>query len=1296
MRRITISILFLYIFLTVFSANSRMRHIGMENGLTSNTVRNIMQDKYGYMWFGSDNGLCRYDGINVMVFRIPENGYNQYISAMLANDEGIYVGTEFGVFLFHLDTFSFERLPMDIHSVVSHLSVDKDSVLWVATSGHGIWRYAPANKEFKHYDLPETYNNVSQVFIDNANQVWAVSNSDSSPVNRLNRLHDKFEHVQFDYPNGYGALRMLQTRDGRLWLGSWDEGLLSMQNDGKLVQVFSPRETKMGLHIHTLFEHPDDIIYMGCDDGVVCYNLHTRQCHRLSKHPSPNDRFIYAIDNDTEGGLWIGTFYGGVYYIPPGGSRFESYTIDNGLSGNVISRFCEDREGHVWVASDDGGLICYNPQEQRFLDFPHQEVLRTANVHALAVKNNELWIGTYTQGVYVLDLNSSKLRNYTAYQRPNNLSESSSYAICHDSKGRTWVATMSGLDSYDSTTDGFHHALDIDALTIDIDEDSQQRLWLATQGGGLWCYSPATGKSTVYKHLSEDPNSLPDNQVNCCMVDEGGRLWAGTMGGLCYFDEKSKQFVKIDIPSPFSNITSIIEDQGVLWLATESGIVKYQPSTSTPLIQCFTRHDGLVSEQFLPNAALKTDNGRIYFGAVNGFNTFFPYQIKANNAKPPVYVTGLEIIKNQQKKDVGLPLSIVQHHDVAFDYNEAKILTFSFVALSYSSPEKNRYAYRLEGFEKEWNYVENRHHATYTNLPAGNYVFHVKATNNDGIWSDHEATVKIEVLPPFWWSWYARVFYALLAVAVIWFYIHSLLRRTEQRHQQELQQLQEQQEKQQREARLNFFTMIAHEIRTPVSLIIAPLEKIKNKTNELTIIDRNAHRLLELVNQLLDFQKVEQQNLIMHFAPCNVRELLQAICERFAPTVEQGGRKFSVEYPDRHFTAIIDREGITKVVSNLLTNANKYTKSQISLRCVVEPDEKHFRIIVTDDGVGIRKEDYDRIFEPFFQSQDNKPGTGIGLNIVKNIVNQHHGSISVSSEIGRGSTFTVILPVDELSSLVTWQESAEHVKQEELQPVVVPVKSVITSDHSQTLLIVDDSPDMVTFLENNFSHNYHVLTAHDGIEALHLLSQQQVDLIVSDWMMPRMDGAEFCHQMRSNPLTSHIPFIMLTAKTDDSSKVKGMDFGADAYIEKPFSVQVLEATIRNILSLRRQLMEKFSSEPFLPVTEIASNQTDNEFLERMTKIIEKNIDNADLSVNFLAEELSISRSGLFAKIKSLADVTPNEMIQIIRLKRAAQLLREGKYLVSEVGYKVGFSNPSYFSKCFQKQFGIKPGDFMKK
>ena len=1279
------------------------RNITMNDGLAANAVRNIVQDKNGYIWFGTDNGLCRYDGRRVLTFRIPELGINQYISALIACDEGVFAGTEKGVFFVSHHPSSIRHLPMDIHTTVTHLSLDKEGELWVSTMGQGVWQYIMTTGQAKHYDLKAAGNAAAQVLIDNSNQIWTVTNWGEPVVQKLNRLHDQFEPVSLNYKDVPGSLRMLQTKDGRLWLGTWEHGLLLMHNDGTLEPVLDPQQSKVGWHIHTLYELSEEYICIGCDDGVVRLNPKTREWTKF------DDRFVYAITSDTEGGLWIGTFYGGVKYISPVGRRFDGFSMDDGLVGNVISRFCEDRHGRIWIASDDGGLICYSPSERRFVSYPHHDLLSKCNVHALCLDDEDnLWIGTYTNGVMVLNPETGRLRQYMHTDAPNSLDNSSSYAICLDSHGQLWVATMEGLCLYNRETDDFTRIGKTNAITIDIDEDKEGNLWLSTQGEGLWLYERKTRK---LRHIQ---TSLPDNQVNCCHIDQKGNLWIGTFAGLCLstLPGNNNSLKKIELDTPSQNIMSIIEDNGALWLSTERGIVKYIPNEG---VQRFTLHDGLVSEQFQPNSGIKTSDGRIFFGGTSGFNIFYPYQIKANHVMPPVYITSLSILNQEEQSAEGLPLDLTLTKEITIGYGDSKMVSLSFASLSYCSPEKIEYAYMLEGFDHDWNYVGNQNQATYTNLPAGTYTFRVKATNNDGVWSTNEATLKIIVQPPFWWSWYAKIFYLLLLGGIIWQYVHFRLRREEHRHQREMQRLNEEKEKEVREARLNFFTMIAHEIRTPVSLIIGPLEQLKKASQGnlqtpdsrllihslLDVLDRNAHRLLELVNQLLDFRKVEQLMLVMHFAPQNIHELIRSVSERFAPTFEQGGKQFTVTYPDERFTAIIDREAVIKVISNLLTNANKYTKDDVRLSCIVEPDGEHFRISVSDNGIGIKTEDQHRIFEPFFQAEGNKPGTGIGLNIVKSIVDQHHGEISVVSELGKGSTFTVVLPVNQEEIGVRSQEtgvSSENTPATDspLQSnLLTPDSRLLTSSQKQTLLIVEDSDDMRDFLVNNFRDHYDVITAGDGIEALDQLEKHEVNIIISDWMMPRMDGAELCRRVRSNQLTSHIPFVMLTAKTDDDSKVEGMDVGADTYIEKPFSVQYLEACIRNILQIRRQLMEKFSTQPLEPVTEIAQNPTDNDFLIRMNKIIEENFSNSDLSVDFLADKLNISRSGLFAKIKTLADFTPNEMIQIVRLKRAAQLLHDGGYLVSEVGYMVGFSNPSYFSKCFQKQFGIRPADYMK-
>ena len=837
----------------------------------------------------------------------------------------------------------------------------------------------------------------------------------------------------------------------------------------------------------------------------------------------------------------------------------------------------------------------------------------------------------------------------------------------------------------------------MESLTIDIDQDADGNIWFSTQGKGLFKYNPdkKTWKNYVY---SNTPGALVNDQVNCVLIDGNGNMWVGTMNGLCKYDAGEDRFEAIPLDIPSRNICGIVEDQHVLWLTTTKGLVRYAPGESC---QVFTRSDGLQSEQFLPNAALKASDGKIYVGSVNGFNAFYPYQIKMNKVLPPVVITGLEIFNKEIRiGDKKLPKALNWMAELDLSYKD-HVFSLLYASLSYCTPEKNQYAYKLEGFDKDWNYVGSQNKATYTNLPAGTYVFKVKATNNDGIWSNQEASLKITIHPPFYWSTASKILYFIWVCIALTFFIRFLLKRTEKKHTAEINQLNVSKEKEVHEAKIKFFTMIAHEIRTPVSLIIGPLEKIMKSSipmpavlrDDLNIIDRNSQRLLFLVNQLLDFRKVEQEGITMRYASQNIRQLLQAVCERFKPFITQHGAHLEVEYPDADFTAMVDSEAITKMISNLLTNASKYTKDKVVLSCIVQPEQHTFVVKVTDNGIGISKEDRKRIFKPFFQAMDNKPGTGIGLSIVKSIVESHNGCIEVESEINKGSSFIVTLPIEQVGAEVQEGEAGvlNPVIPEDILSETLPVMS---SKNKPLMLIVDDNEEMLNFLSSSFSAQYSILTAEDGMEALEKLKEHEVTLIVSDWMMPRMDGVEFCKALRADQSISHIPFILLTAKTDTNSKIEGMDCGADAYIEKPFSVQYLEACIKNLLDLRNLLRQKFSKMPLVPLNSIANNSMDNKFLTRINEIIEQNFSNSELSVDFLAEELCISRSGLFAKIKTLANVTPNELIQIGRLKKAAALLSENKYRINEICYMVGFNNPSYFAKCFQKQFGIKPGEFV--
>jgi Signal transduction histidine kinase len=1311
MKRIMSLIFALIISLLSFAGTQqqdiRYHNISMQDGLRSNAVRNIVQDKFGFVWLGTDNGLCRYDGTSVHYYTILQQGTDQYISALQNTENGLLVGTAHGAFLFDYKSETFIPFAKVLKKLINHFTSDADGNIWIATMGQGVARYSPKTKTSRIYQFKANKGNISQVFVDSRNQIFAISNWGKYYIYKLNKATNEFVPLNTRGGN-YGSLAITKAYDGSILLGTWENGLCRINDDGSIETLLDPSISGTAHHIHTLFAQSSQSVLIGCDDGLISYNPQTGEWHVVNEHAeeraSLSERFIYSIMRDNEGGLWFGTFYGGANYLSPVGERFSNYTCHgkgNGFCGNVISRFCEDNNGSLWIASDDGGLSRMSVSTHQIVPYPGSSVLSKYNVHALCNDGKYLWIGTYTNGIIRLEKSTGAMKKYTQQQ---GLYGSSSYAIYKDHNGKIWAATMEGINLYDPVKDSFHKICATEILTIDIKEDKNGFMWFATQGGGIIKYNVATKKIKIYRH-SKRQGSIPSDQVNCIHIGENAQILIATSTGICSYDQKTDTFNPIPLNIDIKDVGSIIEDQGILWISTTHGIIRYVKGEG---LQLFNRYDGLYSEIFQPNAGIKTSDGCIYFGTTSGFIGFYPYQIKANNIPPAVYITGLELFnKPVNVGDDRLPESLNSIKKLNLSYKD-HMFSISFASLSYCSPEKNQYAYMLDGFDKEWNYVGNQHKATYTNIPAGTYTFRVKATNNDGLWSSKEATLLIVIHPPFWWTLPAKLIYIILILAAIYFSMQYKLKGAENKHKEEIRKLNIKQEEDTRKARLNFFTMIAHEIRTPVTLIIGPLESIKNElcekhsafSSQLSIIDRNAHRLLELVNQLLDFSKVQQQGLLVNYDSCNIAELLSSVAERFAPSFHQKGISFSATYPPKDFVAVIDREGITKVVSNLMSNALKYSRSLVKLDGSVNPVDNTFTIVVEDDGEGISKTDLKRIFNPFFQASDNKPGTGIGLSIVKQIVEQHHGTVNVVSEKGKGAKFIITLSdvINEKTDKET--VTCESISQEDTNADSYQSDELDKNTQSNisesvpTMLIVDDDPDMLAFISSNFAKSYTLFTAQNGVEALEILHKKTVSLIVSDWMMPEMDGAELCRRIRKDYTISHIPFIMLTAKTDNDSKAESMDCGADAYIEKPFSMKYLEACIRNMIEMRHLLMQKFSSLPSEPISRIANTTVDDEFLTRMNAIIEDNISNTELNVAFLASELGISRSGLFAKIKALADVTPNEMIQVIRLRRAAVLLQQNKYRINEVCYMVGFNSPSYFTKCFQKQFGTKPGEHL--
>lgn len=955
-----------------------VRSITMDNGLPSNAVRSVVQGSKGYMWFGTDNGLCRFDGYDVRTYYNPFTTVDQFVSALTACEEGLLVGCNNGAYLFSNATDQFQKLSDKITAPVLNFSLDGDQNVWISTNGQGVFRYNRTTHELHQYPMKNIQGIVQCMLVDANNQVWMLSNHSNASIYHLNKSTDQFEAfpVKGDANKFYG-MAMLASPDGNVYVGTWENGLYKLNADGSAEQLISGTLSNAVHHIHQLYCNDNKSLLIASDDGLVQYDIQNRIWHMLSEVNNPSrstsERFVYGIADDNEGGTWVSTYYGGVNYLPSTSfeERFHAYSARlGGLRGNVVGRFFEDHQHRIWIATDDAGLDCFNPQTNGFVSYPGKEAMGKYNVHALFADENNLWVGTYGNGVIRMNMTTGAQQ---VFLTDGMASGGNAYCIYRDRKKRLWAATMDGANLFDEGQQKFSKIKSFKSLTIDMKEDPQGNVWFATQGGGLWRLDKNNAWKQ-YKYVENDSTSLVSDQINCLAIGEKGQLYVATSEGLCEFLPSKGIFRRISIDAPSQDFTSLVISQGVMWISTSKGIVKYTPGEP---VQLFNKYDGLTCDQFMPNAGLLASDGRIYFGSTRGFNCFYPYLVKINQVAPPVAITSVELFG--QPIEAGsdqLEKSLSHAAELNLSHNENTI-NISFAALSYVSPEKNQYAYKLEGVDKDWIYT-HEHRANYTNLPAGTYTFLVKATNNDGVWSKNEAKLKIVVHPPFWWSLPAKILYLLLIGYAIYWFMQSRLKREKLRHQEELDQLELKQDQEMRDARLQFFTMIAHEIRTPVTLIIGPLESLKEHwkqvsgklsdgetiTQTLSVIDRNAQRLLLLVNQLLDFNKVQQKGMQVHFRLNNISKLMHAVAERFAPTFEQKSIRLDVDYPAHELVAMIDQEAITKVISNLMSNALKYTEDYVRLSCLLLENGTHFRIEVEDNGLGISPDERRKSSEP--------------------------------------------------------------------------------------------------------------------------------------------------------------------------------------------------------------------------------------------------------------------------------------------------------------------------------------------
>ena len=1287
-----------------------------ENGLSESNVKAILQDSYGFMWFGTKNGLNRYDGTSILQFDcddLEEGTGNHNIGALFEDKErNLWVGTDRGVYIYNPAVDVFKRFKIassegiTLDNWVAEILSDSLDNIWVLIPDQGLFRYKDG--KVHHYSLIDKdnlkNNNPECICINEQGEVWVGTSGIG--LFKYNYRDDNFEQYLTDRMGRSLIDKTIisicfQKENAILGIHEGDLLKYNTRTD-ELSEVSFLGEKKTFLRDVMCF---GDEIWVGSLHGIFIINekennvIHLKE--DLMRSFSLSDNSIYSIYKDYEGGIWIGTMFGGVNYLPNRILTFAKYVPGSdsySLNTKRIRGLAEDNNGCIWIGTEDNGVNVLDPRtgkvHQIYDNVPGRLI-------TLSVKHyeNHIYVGLFKQGMNDISIPGEHLKYVS--DKDLGIEEGSVYSFLKDSKGRTWIGPGWGLYVSQPKERKFHRVEEVGYNWVfDIMEARDGTIWLATMGNGVWKCDPKNNSYKNYSYKEGVDNSLSSNSVSSIMQDSKGNIWFSTdRGGICRYNEAQDNFTTFSIEDglPDDVAYNILEDDaGNLWFGTNKGLVKFNPESGD--VRVFTNKDGLLGNQLNYQSALKAQDGRFYFGGVDGLIAFDPTVQEEEKPLPPVYISKFSIYNKEVTEhtpESPLKQCIVHTDEIVLPYDQANI-SFDVALLSYSTAESNQYYYRMEPLDRDWVRAASNQNISYAKLPPGKYTFRVQATHGSKSESSTRS-LSIIILPPWWQSIIAYIVYTVCIILIVVGTILWYKRRKEKQLEERQKLFEIEKEKELYESKVDFFTEIAHEVRTPLTLINGPLEAIEEMEIQepkmkkyISVMVQNTKRLLELTGQLLDFQKIGANKLTMKFESVDITELLAGIVARFEVTFSLNRKELQLKSTDEQVWAAVDKEAITKILSNLLNNALKYASQNVLVE--LEKGEDSFTIRVTSDGNKIPAEVSQYIFEPFYQvDRKEKPrnGVGIGLSLARSLASLHKGTIYLDTR-QENNMFVLTIPLN-----------MEGIKQENNKAIQKDIVELdehtpVTADmYGYTLLLVEDNESMLTFILERLQENFTVETAMNGVEALEILRSSHIDLIISDIMMPVMDGYQLCKEVKSDMELSHIPIIFLTAKNDLDSKINGLKMGAEAYVEKPFSFNYLKVQILSLLNNRRKEREAFSKHPFFPVHNMQVNKADEEFMGKVIEIINENLTDENFNVERMADILCMSRSGLLRKIKMLFNLSPVDFIRLIRLRKAAELIQTGQYRVGEICYMVGINSPSYFSKLFLKQFGVSPKDFEK-
>jgi len=1318
---------------------------GDSNSLSDSKIRSLYEDKTGTLWIGTwEGGLNKFEREKEIFTHFKFDSTSPYsisdneIFSICENKAGeLYVGTgDGGLNRFNRKNNQFTHFthnPDDTTSISSNtiksIYIDNFDILWIGTYG-GLNKLQLNNKQITPPDNNSSVNDNEEFspkfirYVHNPNDPTSLSNNKVISI-----YEDSF---------------------GNLWIGTHGGGLNKFDREKEKFTRYinNPYDASSisGNNIYSIYEDNSGELWFGTyDKGLNKFNRateeFTRYAYDLNNPTSLNDNSIFSICQDDCGILWFGTWGGLNNYCKRKNIITYKYIPGNpkSLSDNQVQVIFEDKFGVIWIGTNNGGLNRFDGKGKGFTHFVHDpnnpfSISSNAINSICEDESGMLWIGTDGGGINKFDGRTNKFYSYV--NDPNDSSSLRNNGIVQifkDNNGDMWISTGGGgIDKFDKENERFiqytHGPNDSytlnDELVGAMFEDKSGVFWIGTYGGGLINFDREKNTFTRYLLSSNDPTSISNNNISKIYEDKKGNLWIGTYGGgLNKFNREVNQFKHYNQAEGLPNdlIYGILEDDiGNLWISTNKGLSKFNPDTE--IFRNYDAKDGLQSDEF-NLASFQSNSGEMYFGGNNGFNVFHPNNIKDNDQIPNIVITDFQLF--HRPVPVGfdefnnrsiLEKSITETKAIELNYDDY-VISFEFAALDFHAPEKNKYAYIMEGFEENWNYTDaSRRLVTYTNLDHGEYIFRVKGSNNDGVWNEAGASLRIIITPPWWSTWWAYTLYWFSVILLLISIRTYDLKRQRLKHQLELEHEHSEKLEEVDYMKSRFFANISHEFRTPLTLILGPSETIIEETLEEKTkkkagsIKRNANRLLNLINQLMDLSKLEAGRLKLEASYGNIVTFIKGVTMSFESLAEKKDIVLKVKSPNDEIGLYFDKEKMEKIFTNLLANAFKFTPggSKITISAK-ETENNSVEIKVKDLGIGIPEKELPKLFDRFYQVDGSQTrergGTGLGLALTKELVELHLGSIKVESELKKWTEVTITLPLGKEhllpEEIVVVDETPEEGKilvEEEGESKSMQVDKPLLEDIAKDktiILVVEDNTEVRDYIKDSLESEYFIVEAANGEQGLQKAEKTIPDLVISDIMMPKMDGNELTRRLKNDERTSHIPIILLTAKSEQESKLEGLETGADAYLTKPFNTKELQIRIKNLINLRRKLQQKFSGGKIdiKKGEEKKLSRLDEKFMKKVAEVVDKHISEEEFSIEEFGKEVGMSRMQIHRKLKALTGKSASHFIRSIKLSKAKEMIREHEATIAEIAYSLGFSSPAYFTRCFKEEYGYPPSEF---